>query len=242
MPSLQNYHKDLDYSYSPGLFPSLEVIKKRPELVLRVLLSSKLKETQAINELLFLCKSCDIRTEIADRALVRLSGKDNVYVAAVFKKQDSVLSTEFRHLVLHQPGDKGNLGTILRTALGFNFLDVAIISPAADYYDPHAVRASMGALFSLRIKSFESFNSYQTEFNRHTLYPFMLEGSSPLEEAAKKAIKPYALIMGNEGTGLPENFSKLGHSVRISHSDQIDSLNLSIAAGIGMYTFNERGL
>ena len=238
MPSLQNYHKDLDYSYSPGLFPSLEVIKKRPELVLRVLLSSKIKETQAINDLRSLCKNCDIRTEIADRALVRLSGKDNVFVAAVFKKQENELSQELRHLVLHQPGDKGNLGTILRTALGFNFIDIAVICPAADFYDPHVVRASMGALFSLRIKSFKSFDSYQTEFSRHTLYPFMLEGSSPLEEAAKKAITPYALIMGNEGTGLPENFSELGHSVRISHSDQIDSLNLSIAAGIGMYAFN----
>lgn len=242
MPSLQNYHKDLDYSYSPGLFPSMEVIKKRPELVIRVLLSSKLKETEAINDLLSLCKNRDIRTEIADRALARLSGKDNIFVAAVFKKQDNELSTELRHLVLHRPGDKGNLGTILRAALGFNFLDIAVISPAADHYDPHVVRASMGALFSLRIKSFENFDNYLTEFSRHTLYPFMLKGSSPLEEASRKAITPYALIMGNEGTGLPEDFSKLGHSVRISHSNQIDSLNLSIAAGIGMYAFNELAL
>ena len=238
MPRLQNYQKELDYSYAPGLFPSLEVIKKQPHLVLRVLLSSKLVETPAINDMQSLCKTHGIRTEVADRALARLSGKENVYVAAVFEKHDGELSKNLRHLVLHHPSDKGNIGTMLRTALGFNFQNIAIIAPAADYYDPHVIRASMGALFALNIKTFSDFESYRSEFSRHTLYPFMLEGSSSLEEAANTAGKSYSLIMGNEATGLPDEFSKIGHSVRIEHSGQIDSLNLSVAAGIGMYVFN----
>ena len=45
--------------------------------------------------------------------------------------------------------------------------------------------------------------------------------------------------MGNEGSGLPHAFAQLGTPVRIQHSDKIDSLNLAIAASIGMYVFDQ---
>jgi len=47
------------------------------------------------------------------------------------------------------------------------------------------------------------------------------------------------LIFGNEGAGLPAEFSQLGQPVRIPHSNDIDSLNLSVAAAIGMYAFRK---
>jgi len=242
MPGLQVYKKELDYSYAAGLFPSMEALKKCPESVSRVLLSSKLEKTEAIDEMLSLCESHHIRTETADHALVRLSGKENVFVAIVFKKKYSDLLREARHLVLHQPSDKGNLGTMLRTALGFDFMDIAIITPAADYFDPHVVRASMGALFSLRIKTFSSFDQYRAENSHHHLFFFMLQGSRSLDEAANTAQMPYSLVMGNEATGLPHSFSSLGQAVRIPHNQLIDSLNLSSAAAIGMYAFNQSTL
>lgn len=43
--------------------------------------------------------------------------------------------------------------------------------------------------------------------------------------------------MGNEGSGLPAEFAAMGQPVRIPHNHEIDSLNLSIAAAIGMYAF-----
>ena len=49
--------------------------------------------------------------------------------------------------------------------------------------------------------------------------------------------QPYALVFGNEGSGLPPEFSALGQAVRIPHSDAIDSLNLAVAAAIGAYAF-----
>ena len=41
--------------------------------------------------------------------------------------------------------------------------------------------------------------------------------------------------MGNEATGLPAEFSRIGTPVRIEHSGAIDSLNITIAASIGLY-------
>jgi len=139
--------------------------------------------------------------------------------------------------VLHHPMDEGNLGTIQRTLLGLGIEDIAIIRPAADVFDPKVVRATMGAVFSLRVKQYEDFTLYRAEHPNHHLYPFMLDGSVMLEEAVASVQSPYALVFGNEGSGLPGEFAQMGQAVRIPHNDRIDSLNLSIAVGIGAYAF-----
>lgn len=236
MPSLENYRRSLPYSYAPGLFPAMEALKKRPDLVRRMLVHSKLAEGDARQTMLDACQKHGIRVEQADRALSRL-GKGNVYAAAVYSKEQATLHEASRHLVLCQPADMGNLGTMLRSALGFGFLDIAIIRPAADVYDPQVVRASMGAMFSLRVREYDDFEQYRAQFPVHKLHPFMLTGALPLQDAVSAARLPYALVMGNEGSGLPETFSALGTAVRIPHSGQIDSLNLAVAASIGMYAF-----
>jgi TrmH family RNA methyltransferase len=46
---------------------------------------------------------------------------------------------------------------------------------------------------------------------------------------------PFALIFGNESSGLPADYLSLGTSITIPHGHQIDSLNLTIAVGIGLY-------
>ena len=33
MPALEAYNRKLDYSYAPGVFPAMEALKKRPELL-----------------------------------------------------------------------------------------------------------------------------------------------------------------------------------------------------------------
>ncbi|HSK69318.1 MAG TPA: TrmH family RNA methyltransferase, partial [Candidatus Limnocylindria bacterium] len=148
MPALEPYSRALTYSYAPGIFPTLEALKKAPGSVLRVLLHSALESGGGAGEILALCRGAGIRTEAADKALRRISGKDNCYAAAVFRKAPRPQEPSRSHLALVSPMDAGNVGTILRTALGMGFVDVALILPCADPFDPGVVRASMGALFS----------------------------------------------------------------------------------------------
>ncbi len=238
MPSLEVYHSSLSYSYAPGVFPSLECLKNRPDAARRLLVHSQSGKNEGVRTLQNLCESLHIRVEEADRALGRISGKENCYAAVVFEKFQGNLSLDGSHVVLHHPSDAGNLGTILRTALGFQMTNIAIIRPAADIFDPKVIRASMGALFSLQVKHFDTFEKYRDAYPRHALYPFMLDGSCSLLEAAECPKAPYALVFGNEGSGLDPSFARLGQAVRIPHSDKIDSLNLSVAAAIGMYAFS----
>lgn len=236
MPSLKGYSQELEYSYTPGVFPSLELMRVKPEKAMRLLLSER-AQGEGVEKLRQVCREHGVREEIADKALRRISGKDNCFAAVVFEKWQAELQSNGPHVVLHHPMDEGNLGTIQRTLLGLGIKDIAIIRPAADPFDPRVVRATMGALFSLRVKQYDSFESYRAEYPGHALYPFMLDGSVMLEEATSQVQTPYALVFGNEGSGLPPEFAQMGQAVRIPHSNEIDSLNLSIAVGIGAYAF-----
>ena len=236
MPALEAYRRELPYSYAPGVFPSMEAMLKRPELVRRLLISAKGQESEGVQKLCALAEKNHIRVEIADKALSRISGKENCFAAVVFEKHPAPFN-DGDHIVLHHISDAGNLGTILRAALGFGYFNIAIIRPATDVYDPKVVRASMGAIFSLHVKEYDDFESYRAEYPDHYPYPFMLDGSVMMDDAVSAAQYPCALIFGNEGAGLPPEFARLGQPVRIPHSNAIDSLNLSVAAAIGMYAF-----
>ncbi len=240
MPSLEAYRSELDYSYAPGVFPSMECLLHRPESVRRLLVHSAAAGREGIGKLTALAEEHRIRIEEADRALGRISGKENCYAAAVFGKFRDELRKDCPHVVLHRPGDSGNVGTILRTALGFGMEDVALIRPCVDVFDPRTVRASMGSLFRLRVRVYDSFGDYRAEHPDRTLYPFMLDASVPLREI-RDIPERYSLVFGNEGSGLPAEFASMGQAVRIESNDKVDSLNLAVAAGVGIYYFSGKG-
>ena len=240
MPSLTGYKDGLDYSYAPGIFPSMECLTHRPEKVRRLLLHSSAAGREGADRLRALAEKHGVRIEEADRALARISGKENCYAAAVFEKFEDEPETGKPHVVLHNPGDSGNVGTILRTALGLGIEDVALVRPCTDVFDPKTVRASMGAIFRLRIRVYDTFGAYRESFPERKLYPFMLDASVPLQEAVKGKPDIWTLIFGNEGRGLPREFASYGQAVRIESNDKVDSLNLAIAAAIGMYQFTTK--
>ena len=129
----------------------------------------------------------------------------------------------------------GNLGTIIRTSIGFGIDNLAIIRPAVDIYDPKCIRSSMGAFFELNFKYFDSFNDYLSYASLREIFPFMLDGAKQLENISIPEV--YSLVFGNEATGLPNDFHQYGQSVFIKHLNTIDSLNLTNAVSIGLYQF-----
>lgn len=237
MPKLESYRKALDYSYCLGVFPSLQLLEARPDKVMRLLLHPDGARNAGVAKLRQRCAELGIREEEAPRVLEREAHKANCYAALVFGKYQCRLDPAKNHVALHNISDAGNLGTALRTLLGFGLTDVAIIRPAADAFEPHVPRASMGALFHHNLHYYENFDEYRTEFADHHLYPFMLDGARELGEVAHAKQEPYTLIFGNEASGLPPAFARMGQSVVIPHNNRIDSLNLAVAVAIGSYAF-----
>ena len=234
---LKSYKRDFEHSYSYGVFPTLELLKFRAEHVISVLVSSKGKANSGVLKIEEICARRGIRVEANDKLVDRLAPKENAYAIGVFRKYDSQLSRSENHVALVNPGDMGNLGTIVRTMLGFGVTNLALIRPAVDIFDPKVIRSSMGAIFQLSFQYFDSFSSYQRSFER-AMYPFMTSGKMPLSKL--KPEQPFTLVFGNESAGLPEDFLTVGTSVTIPHSESIDSLNLPIAVGVALYEVTKR--
>ena len=237
MPKLEPYSRKLPYSYQLGVFPALMLLEARPECAARLLLHPQGLENEGVVKLRERCAALGVREELAERVLKRESKKDNCYAGLVFNKYDCALDPTRNHAVLCQISDNGNAGTAMRSLLGFGILDVAVVKPCVDVFDPHVLRASMGAFFKLRVKVYDSFDDYRAEFPDRALYPFMLDASKPLNDVARAATPPFSLVFGNEQTGLPPAFSSMGQAVRIPQSDAIDSLNLAVAVSVGAYAF-----
>ena len=231
---IKPYKKEATYSYTLGAFPTYELILSKPEIVHKVLIHSRYTDTENIKSL---CKEKNISLEVNDKLIGKLSDKENCYVAGIFEKYDCELSKNKSHVVLVNPSNMGNLGTILRTIVGFGIYDIGIILPGADIFNPKCVRASMGALFKLNFQLFHSFEDYRRQYEEHEVFTFMLneENTQSLRDCPKP--KLYSLVFGNEATGLEDSYLKAGTSVMIPQSADVDSLNLTIAVGIGVYDF-----
>jgi len=237
MPKLEPYHRALPYSYALGIYPASVLIEARPEAARRLLLNPEGLDSEGVSLLREKCRALSIREEEAERVLRRESKKDNCFAGLVFDKYASPPAPDRPHVVLCQISDQGNLGTALRACLAFGLRDVALIRPCVDAFDPHAVRASMGAIFHMSVETYDRFSDYRAAYPDHALYPFMLDGATALDEAARTKPALYALVFGNEASGLPGEFSKMGRPVFIPQGREVDSLNLSVAVALGAYAF-----
>lgn len=230
---MKRYRREDEVSYALGITLTFELLKFSPEYATKVYIHSQMQRGESFDKLSSLCKELKIPMEFSDKPFNILSQKENCFCIGEFKKFDRPVSKGANHVVLHNPSNAGNMGTIMRSAAGFGITDLVIITPAVDHFDPKTVRASMGALFHLNISVFSSFEEYKKQYGNREMYPFMLKAKKKLSELKVK--KPYSLIFGNEATGLPDSFLNEGTSIIISHSNRIDSLNLPIAASIALY-------
>ena len=232
MIKVSSYKSDNIYTYGLGATIAMEYLLKKKDAVKAIILHPGFRSEETIEKI---NKNCgkDIPVSVEEKPFNILSKKDNCFVICVIEKKP-VKIKDGNHMVLVDPSNCGNLGTIVRSCLGFGVQDIAIVGKkAADPFDPKTIRASMGACASVRIEVFENFSDYQKRFPSNNLYPFMLDGSAILQETSIN--KPFSLIMGNEATGLDPAFQKIGQPIRIEHSSNIDSLNITIAASIGLY-------
>jgi TrmH family RNA methyltransferase len=203
--------------------------------VIRVLASEGGLKNKGVGKLGDLCEQRRIPFEVNTRAVERLAPKENAYVVGVFRKYEGTLDGEGDHVLLVNPSDMGNLGTIARTMLGFSVTNLGIVRPAADIFDPRAVRASMGAIFGLNFQYFDDYREYSAAYasRARSLYPFMTGGMQSLHSA--QFLRPLTLIFGNESAGLPGYYQEVGKTITIPQSNKIDSLNLPVAVGVALY-------
>ncbi len=237
MVPIKPYKKGFDYSYTLGAFPTFELIKGHPEIVKAVYIHSSFTDRESIVRL---CTEKKIPVLTEDKIFHKISDKENCFVIGIFDKYECSLEPDKPHIALVNPGNMGNLGTIIRTAVGMGIYNIALITPCADLFNPKTIRSSMGALFKLRHQHFDSFQEYREQYQKHDVFTFMLNGTNTLEIQNCPKTELFSLVFGNEAAGLDDSFLKAGTSVCIPQSPDVDSLNITIAVGIGAFLFTHR--
>lgn len=123
-------------------------------------------------------------------------------------------------------GDPGNVGTVIRSALAFGASSVALGPGSADPWSHKAVRASMGAIFSVPVAKVRS----ASELPGRKIALAAREGS-PLQRSEGDI----TLVVGAEREGLSDEFiagcDAVAH-IPIAHAD---SLNAAMAATVSLY-------
>lgn len=144
-------------------------------------------------------------------------------------------------LLLDRIRDPGNLGLMLRTAeaagVGALFLSRESVEP----FNSKVVRASKGSIFRLPVFTDEDLISVIDVLRSRNVAVLCAQTSGkPYFEIS--GTKRFALVLGNETGGVEQGIAEVSDlSVTIPTSDQVDSLNVAVAAGILLFHLTQRG-
>lgn len=237
--NLKVYKKELPFTYVEGFYPILEAIRYRKKHIRKIILHSKAKDSRAAATIQQNMPAHLI--EWSDSVLHRFASHDYCLAMAVVDKYEDPIIEGNNCVVLYQPSDMGNMGTIIRTMTAFSFFDLILIKPAADCMNPKAIRASMGSIFQMRVTylTLEEFLKRKVTIEKTHWYAFDKSGKTTLSQT--QFLAPTGLIFGNEGSGLTPELKAIGETVSIPQASKVDSLNLSVSTGIVLYQVSVSG-
>lgn len=176
-----------------------------------------------------------VKYEVSYEILKRLS--DNVStpkIIGVCKKQESD-KIDSRVLLLDRLQDPGNLGTIIRSAVAFNFDTIILSDESVDLYNSKVIRSTQGMMFKINIirrNIIEVIDKLKKD-NYLILGTDVING---VEVSSVNIKDKYALVIGNEGQGISDEVKSLcDKMLYINMNSNCESLNASVAASILMY-------
>lgn len=145
------------------------------------------------------------------------------------------------YITLDGVQDPGNLGTIIRTAVAAGVKGIFLMKGTVDPFNDKTVRSTMSALHKIPLYediTLSLLHDMVTESNM-TTYVTALEHSNPYHTV--RYAKRTMLVLGNEGNGVtPEVMNLCTNRIMIPMYDDMESLNVSVAAALCMYKVQEQ--
>ncbi len=175
--------------------------------------------------------------QVSSKVLAAISENETPQgiIAEVFMKEMGEFKTKKDEpvLILDRIQDPGNLGTIIRTAAASGFNKIVLID-TVDQFSPKVVRASSCGVFHVDIfrMTEEEIISFCKKNNIEMLVADM--GGENIYKMQKPK-GSFALVVGNEGQGVSDNFAKSGKVISLPMKPQMESLNAGICASVLMY-------
>lgn len=175
-------------------------------------------------------------TEAVMRKLTSLKTLPNV--VAVVKKQESK-DIKGNVIMLDGLQDPGNVGTIIRSAVAFNFDTIIIGKNTVDIYNEKVLRASEGMIYNINIIKSDLVDSIMDlKLNGYKILGTKVDNGKSIEMINSDK---YAFVVGNEGNGISNEILDLcDEYIYIPISHTCESLNVGIASSIIMYEISKK--
>ena len=150
-------------------------------------------------------------------------------VVFIAKMKEIKVNDPKKILFLDEISDPGNMGTLLRTALAFDYDLVVTSENCVSIYNEKVVNASKGAIFQIPVIK-GKLKSYRG--THQILVTNLSKNAVPLDEI--NVPEKFVLVLGNESHGVSKDIRQLADQEIIIPIKNIDSLNVAVAGGILM--------
>ena len=167
-----------------------------------------------------------VKKDVLDKIAISGSPEGIVFISQIIDRKPKILN---KVVYLDRVSDPGNVGTIMRTALAFNYDALILSDGCCDPYNEKVVSASKGAIFQLPILHGE-LNAFRN--GKTVIVSALTDKAVDLDEL--KNDDPFILVLGNEASGVKQEIIDSADIVTKIQISNIDSLNVAIAAGIFM--------
>lgn len=171
-----------------------------------------------------------------------LSGRDTamglgaVITARLQALDDFTVGNQSLLVALDSISDPGNLGTIVRTVDAAGATGIILLGKSTDPFHPAAVKASMGAIFTVPVSTLDNVPALILWAKRHGLQTVATSAHASHSFWSAPYQLPLLLLLGSEGEGLPADVqAQADLAVSIPMHGISSSLNLAVAAGLLLY-------
>lgn len=208
-------------------------------LVIEAAKKNILKELIILEEKEFDLENVKI-TYVNKDVMKKLSSMDSYpnVIGVCSKKEEKEIKGNV--LILEDIQDPGNLGTIVRSSVAFNIDTIILSKKTVDLYNNKVIRSTQGMLFNINVivKDLEE-TINELKRNNYKIYGTKVDGGSNVKNI--EVNDKYALIIGNEGSGMSETISRLcDEYLYIQMNDKVESLNAGVAASILLYELGSK--
>ncbi len=159
-------------------------------------------------------------------------------ICAVYARAKEKIDFNSPIVYLNNINDPGNLGTILRSALAFNFKNIVVDEGCADLYNAKTVNAAKDSIFKLNIARDKDLKIFKKIKERMMVFTTRLESGEGV--SVLKNNKLLCVVFGSEGGGVSEEILEMSDKfIKIKMVGEIESLNVAVAASIIFYELDK---
>ena len=167
---------------------------------------------------------------VSEEVLKKLSSNVNPEGVVFIAKMKEYKNEQYRKILyLDGVSDPGNVGTLIRTALAFNYDAVFLSEDSCSVYNEKVVNSTKGAIFAIPV--FEK-DIKEIIDGHQTIVSTLDKDSVDLNDF--NVPDKFILVLGNESHGVRKEVVKFANQKVKINIQNIDSLNVAVAGGILM--------